>query len=218
MPGRTIAIGDTHGHARALHGLLGAIRPTADDTIVMLGDYIDCGPDSRGVIELILELGKSCHVVSLLGNHEEMLLDVLDGLEDDDFWRTVAGGEATLLSYGCKRVDQIDPRHLEFIHSCDLWYESENHFFVHASYDETLPLADQPREVLVWERIRDSQPGPHRSGKMAVMGHTAQKDGRVLRLPHLLCIDTYLYGGGCLTAYDVDADRFLQVNEAGGLV
>ena len=108
MPGRTIAIGDTHGHARALRGLLGAIQPAADDTIVMLGDYIDRGPDSRGVIETILELGDSCHVVSLLGNHEEMLLDVLEGLEDDDFWRTVAGGEATLLSYGCKKVRKID--------------------------------------------------------------------------------------------------------------
>ena len=218
MPGRTIAIGDTHGHARALRGLLGAIQPAADDTIVMLGDYIDRGPDSRGVIETILELGDSCHVVSLLGNHEEMLLDVLEGLEDDDFWRTVAGGEATLLSYGCKKVRKIDPRHLEFIRSCALWYESENHFFVHGSYDETLPLAEQSREVLVWERIRNSQPGRHCSGKTAVMGHTAQKDGCVLRLPQLLCIDTYLYGGGRLTAYDVDADRFWQVNEAGGLV
>lgn len=218
MPGRTIAIGDIHGHARALAGLLRAIGPRPEDTIVALGDYIDRGPDSRGAIEILLELRESCHLVTLLGNHEEMLLDVLEGLEDDDFWRSVAGGEATLLSYGCKKAAKIDPRHLEFIRSCDLWYETEHHFFVHASYDETLPLADQPREVLVWERIRDRQPGRHISGKTAVMGHTAQKDGHVLRLPHLVCIDTYLYGGGCLTAYDVDADRFLHVNEAGGLV
>lgn len=217
MP-RTIAIGDIHGHARALAGLLRAIEPMPEDTIVTLGDYIDRGPDSRGAIEILLELERHCTLVPLLGNHEEMLLDILDGLDDDEFWRTVAGGDATLLSYGCKKAQKIDPRHLEFIRGCVLWYETEHHFFVHASYDESLPLADQPREVLVWERLRDHQPPRHRSGKMAVMGHTAQKDGCALRLPHLVCIDTYLYGGGCLTAYDVDADRYWRVNEAGGSI
>ncbi len=218
MPGRTIAIGDIHGHARALAGLLRAIAPGPEDTIVTLGDYIDRGPDSRGAIEILLDLRRNRTLVPLLGNHEEMLLDVLDGLDDDEFWRTVAGGDATLLSYGCKHAAKIDPRHIEFIRGCVLWHETEHHFFVHASYDETLPLEEQPREVLIWERIRDRQPGRHRSGKTAVVGHTAQKDGQILRLPHLLCIDTYLYGGGFLTAYDVGADRFLRVNETGELV
>ena len=77
MPGRTIAIGDIHGCSAALRALIAAIEPTADDTLVPLGDYVDRGPDSRGVIDAVLELEKRCRVVPLLGNHELMLLDAL---------------------------------------------------------------------------------------------------------------------------------------------
>jgi serine/threonine protein phosphatase 1 len=75
MPGRTIAIGDIHGCAAALRAVIAAIKPTAEDTLVTLGDYVDRGPDSRGVIDEMLLLEKRCHVLPLLGNHEVMMLD-----------------------------------------------------------------------------------------------------------------------------------------------
>src|SRR4029453_4765190 len=74
MPGRTIAIGDIHGCAAALGALVAAIEPTADDTLVALGDYVDRGPNSRGVLDELLALAKRCRLVPLLGNHEIMLL------------------------------------------------------------------------------------------------------------------------------------------------
>ena len=77
--GRTIAIGDIHGCSAALAALLRAIDPTALDTLVFLGDYIDRGPDSRGVLEQVIALAERCAVVPLLGNHEEMLLAALEG-------------------------------------------------------------------------------------------------------------------------------------------
>lgn len=78
MPPRTIAIGDVHGCAAALRALLEQIKPQSTDTIVMLGDCVDRGPDSRGVIETLLELRGRCELVPILGNHEEMMLNFLD--------------------------------------------------------------------------------------------------------------------------------------------
>lgn len=75
--GRIIAVGDIHGCSLALAALIQAIGSTPLDTLVFLGDYIDRGPDSRGVIEQIMALGKQCIVVPLMGNHEEMLLAAL---------------------------------------------------------------------------------------------------------------------------------------------
>ena len=75
MPARTIAIGDIHGHSRALAALLENVKPQPQDTLVFLGDSIDRGPDSRGVVEQVIALQERCHVVPLMGNHEEMLLN-----------------------------------------------------------------------------------------------------------------------------------------------
>ena len=77
MKARTIAIGDIHGCSAALDALLNAIRPRPEDCIVTLGDYINRGPDSRGVIERLIELKDRCRLVPLLGNHEEMLFEAL---------------------------------------------------------------------------------------------------------------------------------------------
>ena len=75
----TIAIGDIHGCSAALDALLDAIRPRPEDTIVTLGDYINRGPDSRGVLDRLIDLGRRCRLVPLLGNHDQMLLEARSG-------------------------------------------------------------------------------------------------------------------------------------------
>src|SRR5437588_8450863 len=97
--GRTIAVGDVHGCSAALAALVRAIDLTELDTLVFLGDYIDRGPDSRGVLEQVIALAERCVVVPLLGNHEEMLLAALEGQSDLHYWLNF-GGMATLASYG----------------------------------------------------------------------------------------------------------------------
>ena len=84
MP-RTIAIGDIHGCSVAFAALLESIDPQSDDTIVTLGDYVDRGIDSKGVIELLIALGDRCHFVPLLGNHEEMMVGAREGRADFQF-------------------------------------------------------------------------------------------------------------------------------------
>ena len=78
-------------------------------------------------------------------------------------------------------------------------------------------MDEQPTEVLRWESLRDGIPGPHVSGKRAIVGHSSQKSGEILDVGHLVCIDTYCYGGGWLTALDVDTDEVWQVNRQGEL-
>ncbi len=82
MPGRILAISDIHGCLAALQTVLAAVDPRPDDTIITMGDYADRGPDVRGVLEMLIALGKQTHLVPLLGNHDETMLNVCRGRTD----------------------------------------------------------------------------------------------------------------------------------------
>ena len=219
---RTIALGDVHGCSAALDAVVAAIDLRPEDTLVTLGDYVDRGLDSRAVLDRLIGLRERCRLVPLLGNHDRMLLDAVAEtrrgarrLRGLDLWRN-CGGIATLQSYG----DVDDPReipadHIAFLRSCRLFFETETHLFVHANYQADRPLAGQPEGILLWQSLRDTEPGPHFSGKVAVVGHTSQKTGEVLDLGYLKCIDTYCYGGKWLTALDGDSGRLWQANVEG---
>jgi serine/threonine protein phosphatase 1 len=217
MSERVIAIGDVHGCAGALRTLLEAVQPSAADTIVMLGDCIDRGPDSRSVIEQVLGLRDVCPLVPLLGNHEEMMLNYFDGRPQPDDW-LLCGGAATLRSYGDEpSAAGVPPEHVEFIRSWGDWFETETHFFCHGKYEPHRPLDQQRWHLLRWDSLRDGLPGPHYSGKKAVVGHTPQSSGEILDVGYLCCIDTYCYGGRWLTALDVTTGQVWQANELGRL-
>lgn len=144
MPHRTIAIGDIHGCSAALDALLDAIRPGPEDTIVTLGDYINRGPDSRGVLDRLIELGRRCRLIPLLGNHEQMLLDVRSGKSPLP-WLLDMGGTTTLDSYGPGRVLSLVPEaHIGFIDGCLDFFETDSHIFVHANYVPDRPQARAP--------------------------------------------------------------------------
>jgi len=217
MSARTIAIGDIHGCLAALTTVLGVIEPQADDTLILLGDYVDRGPDCRGTIQKLIELAKQCHLVPLLGNHDEMLLDILGGkrkLLGD--WLTF-GGNTTLASYDAVVPDDVPEEHVAFLKGCVSAHETDTHIFVHANYIRSLPLAKQPGRVLRWESLNERRPGSHFSGKKALVGHTSQKDGEILDLGYLKCIDTCCYGDGWLTAMDVQTGRLWQADKQGNL-
>ena len=222
MRPRTIAIGDIHGCSRALEAVLTAIDPRPDDAIVGLGDYIDRGPDSRGVLDRLIDLEGQCKLVPILGNHEEQLLAALDGERTAVFNWLGMGGLATLASYGAQRVTEADParipaEHIAFLRRCRDYYETEAHIFVHAQYAPEMPMDEQSPLYLRWESLRDGTPGPHESGKRVIVGHTRQKSGEILDLGHLVCIDTYCHGGGWLTALDVHTEEVWQANREGKL-
>jgi serine/threonine protein phosphatase 1 len=222
MPGRTIAIGDIHGCSRALNALLETIQPASDDLLIVLGDFVDRGPDTKGVIRRLIALKDQCRLVLLMGNHEQMLLEARSASAAgyDDFRVTswlAYGGRETLESYAIKTPAAIPDEAIDFIESCQDWHETEKHLFVHAAYYPTLPMEQQPPSMLRWESLRDGVPEPHESGKTCVVGHTAQKDGQILDAGHLICIDTYCYGGKWLSAMEVETGKLWQFNPAGKL-
>lgn len=218
MPARTIAIGDVHGCSKALDALIEAVDPRPADVVVMLGDYVDRGPDSRGVLDRIIALGSRCRLVPLLGNHDQMMLEACSGgllpLDTID-WHEV-GGLATLDSYGPDRDIAAIPRdHVDFLEACRDFHETDTHIFVHANYYPDIPMDEQSVAMYRWESLKYSTPGPHESGKTAVVGHSSQKSGEILDLGHLVCIDTYCHGGGWLTALEVHTGQAWQVDRDG---
>src|SRR5262245_28424779 len=135
---RYLAIGDVHGHAEVLRALLGAVRPRPDDVIIALGDYVDRGPDSCGVVEETLARQGRRQLVALRGNHDVMMLEARKGGDYLREWLS-CGGRATLASYGDPhadgRLDLVPQRHWQFLEGCLDWYETDTHFFVHANVD-----------------------------------------------------------------------------------
>ncbi len=217
MPARILAVGDIHGCTAALLAALAAADPQPEDTVVALGDYIDRGPDSRGTIDYMIELAGRCTLVPLLGNHDWMLLELAGGNRSMFTDWLSFGGDATLASYDCASPEELPTEHLDFLRGCRLFYETDEHFFVHGSYVKELPLAEQPEEVLLWDALRYRLPGPHGSGKTAILGHTSQKDGEVLDLGYAQCIDTWVYGNGWLTVLDVLDGQLWQADKEGNL-
>jgi serine/threonine protein phosphatase 1 len=215
MP-RTFAIGDVHGCSVALAALLAAIKPQPEDTIVTLGDYVNRGHDSKGVIDQLLKLESRCTLMPVLGNHDATMLGAFDDDDGEFRYFMEMGGITTLDSYGDSgRLDQVPREHRDFLRRCRTYYETATHFFCHANYDPAVALAEQDDRYLIWLSLRDNVPGPHCSGKIAVVGHTPQASGKILDLGHLLCVDTGCVSGGRLTALDVESGHVWSVDEVG---
>lgn len=213
--GRLIAIGDVHGCSTALRSLLDLIQPADGDVVVALGDYVDRGPDSKGVVDAFLGLEGRCRLVALRGNHESLMLAALadPAGAEIEAWRSF-GGEETLESYEGS-LDAVPCAHRTFLKDLRLFYETDSFLFMHASYLPDLPMLQQPEYQLLWTGLRDYAPGPHVSGKTAVVGHTSQKNGEILDLGHLVCIDTFCHGGGWLTAYNPETGDVWQARQTG---
>lgn len=220
---RTLVIGDIHGCSTALRTLLDAVKPGPEDILVTLGDYVDRGPDSKGVLDILLGLEKATQLKPIIGNHEILFLDVLDQLSKDkgeldlESWLRV-GGRETMLSYSPDHQtmswENVSPEHLAFLsRRCLRYYEDEKNLYVHANANAYYKLSDQSDDWLFWTRFDDAY--PHSSGKRMICGHTAQKSGWPNVRPFAICLDTWVYGSGWLTCMDVEAETFVQANQAG---
>lgn len=214
---RELAFGDIHGCARAFRTLLDILKPGPSDTIILLGDYIDRGPDSCEVIDMILELNRRCTVIPLAGNHEKMLLQARAEPQTLGEWLK-QGGQATLDSYSLRgyggTIEGIPAHHRNFLSEqlLDYW-ETDDSIFVHASIDPDLDLSEQPDFLLFWQQFTD--PTLHKSGKRIICGHTSQKSGLPALFDGGLCIDTWVYGRGWLTCFDPADETFIQANDSG---
>ncbi len=192
----TIAIGDVHGCVETLRALLENLQPTPDDRLVFVGDYIDRGPDSKGVIELLLDLRERFDCTFLRGNHEALMLAYLDGttingVSGSELW-SVNGGRQTLGSYAdaAGRV-AIPAAHEAFLRETQLYADHDEFFFVHAGLLPDLTIAENlqedDQEVFLWER--EHLRAAHLAWeKPVVCGHTPRSEP--IDRDKLLMIDT----------------------------
>lgn len=225
---RKFAIGDIHGSNVALGILIMEIEPTKNDTIITLGDYIDRGHGSRQVVEQLLALRKQCNLITLMGNHELLIIRSLEDRSEFNSW-TLNGGLATLNSYGWdgrsigdNRKDLIKHlipgEHMRFFANCLGNYEDEENIYLHANYHPDLPMAEQTEQLNFWEHIDSYTPEPHISGKTAWVGHTPQRSGNIKDMKHVVCIDTGSFISGWLTAVEVNTGEIIQVNNNNGKI
>lgn len=208
--GRVLVIGDIHGCAADLRALLRDVEPVAGDRVIFLGDYIDRGPDSAGVIEQVLEVRERCpDTICLRGNHEEMLLGFLglDGSRGDIFLD--AGGAPTVASYGLdpasvtpEELERALPdAHLEFLRAGLVLSHCEGPFvFAHAGVRPGRTVEDQRKRDLLWIR-EDFLSTDHGLDDIVVYGHTPQRrvafserkrvamDSGCVYGGHLSCVD-----------------------------
>ena len=212
---RVIAVGDIHGHNTALEKLIEELKPSANDKIITLGDYINRGPNSKGVIEQLIELRERCQLIPILGNHDEMLLDARkDRYAFDRF--VMSGGKETVESYGTRKLDAVPNSHWEFLESCRDYHETSNFIFTHANACGHTPMKDQLPSVLRWTGVDDMDVCNHRSGKLLIVGHSAEK--KVRDFGTCVCIDTGCGFGGILTAYEPATKKRWQVTEDGDAI
>jgi len=210
MTGRVLVVGDIHGCLDELDLLLRDLAATTGDTLVFLGDYVDRGPDVRGVVQRLVELeaDASVRTVFLRGNHEDMLLGYLDrgGHYGEAFLAN--GGDVTVRSYGVTGLPSPDrferalpESHLAFLISTTLLHVEPEYVMVHAGLRPDRPLDRQSTHDLIW--IRDEFIArPHSFGKTVIFGHTPMRE--VLEdLPYKVGIDTGCVYGGMLTALEL---------------
>ena len=169
---RIFAVGDIHGCSAKLEHLLSRFQPASEDLVVFLGDYIDRGDDSRGVIELLLHFRESCAagVIFLKGNHELMFMNYLRGV-DVELYQAV-GGRYTIESYSDEDGNlYVPPEHIEFFENLHLFYESERYFFVHAGVRPGVSLKDQDEAAMLWIRSEFVE-SDYDWGKRIIFAHT----------------------------------------------
>jgi serine/threonine protein phosphatase 1 len=219
-----IAVGDLHGCARTLEALLESLAATPDDHLVFIGDYVDRGPDSRGVLNRLLKLeadaaaGRGPACTFLRGNHDQMMIDYIDtGGRNLVLWR-MNGGLSTIANYVNRAGDlDVPPEHLDLLRRTQILLDTDEFTFVHAGLDPDVTIAenvaDADPRVALWTREHlDADLSLWE--KTVVCGHTPVQ--QPINRKELIAIDTgavysHVRGLGRLTAVRLPERSFVQV-------
>jgi len=228
---RVYAIGDIHGCADLLSRARDFVATEAASGperqyLVFMGDYVDRGPDSKGVIDQLIEGVPGVLSVCLRGNHDQAMLNFLSDPGYLQKWKAFGGGE-TLRSYGVRPPDGNDdesliktqdaltealpPEHAAFLENLPYYVKIGRYWFVHAGFRPGMPVARQHREDMLWIR-EDFLSARSDFGGAVVYGHTPGPVPVVT--PDRIGIDTGAYASGKLTlaVFEGDARRFYAVS------
>ncbi|WP_342598289.1 metallophosphoesterase family protein [Psychrobacillus sp. FSL H8-0483] len=184
---RTLVISDIHGELKKFEQLLEEVDYDPEtDQLILLGDYVDRGPNTKGVIDKVMSL-KEAGALLLKGNHEDLMIKALttDIERSWNHWIKLCGGDKTLFSYGFSEIDIAASeekfqkpelqsstlnKHLEFIQGLENYIETSDYIFVHAGVHPTTPIAETDPHILMW--IRDEFHKGYNGEKIVIFGHT----------------------------------------------
>ena len=217
---RLIAIGDIHGCFDQLYELIIIkIGIKKDDKIVLLGDYIDRGPDSKGVLDLIMKLiDEGYDLIPIMGNHEDMMLSARDHRLDILNW-SVNGGEKTMLSFNVSSVLDIDEKYFTFLRSMKKYHVHDRYIFVHGGFNDDIddPFSDE--FSMMWDRRFEYKSQVFKD-KIIIHGHRPRSleelRKEISTLPRVINLDTgCVYGRsgayGYLSGLDMSAMELYYV-------
>ena len=209
---KIFVIGDIHGCLSMLKELIKKIEwnPT-NDRLIFLGDYIDRGDNSKGVIDFILQLkGNSHSIQCLIGNHEQMFLDYLSGVDRQS--SLLNGGLSTLKSYEEERKSRNEPlipsSHLNFFSTLLPMVELEQYYIVHAGFRPYIKIKDQSLKDMVWIR-EEFIYSDYNFGKVVIFGHTPLNSPLIMK--NKIGIDTGAVFGNYLTCLELPKRTFHSV-------
>jgi serine/threonine protein phosphatase 1 len=212
---KIFAIGDIHGCAQKLRELIELIAANHEkDTLIFIGDYIDRGSSNREAVDYVLQLKQEFkNVVCLLGNHEQMLLNYLEGENEEMYLYN--GGKFTLSDYGIKSSDSPDVRkkkipeeHLLFYQSLLPYHQTKDYIFVHAGLIPGISIDKQTIDDLLWVRYKfiDSD---YNFGRRVIFGHTPMSNPLIME--NKIGVDTGAVYGGKLTCLELPEVKIYQV-------
>lgn len=209
---KTFVIGDIHGCLDMLNRLMDKIAWRPDkDRLIFLGDYIDRGENSKGVVDYILALNRcSSKVECLMGNHESLFLDYLSGRDGELF--LMNGGESTFKSYAADKSSESDslipPDHMAFYKSLKPYIELQDYYIVHAGFQPGIKISEQKLEDMLWIRSPFIYSN-YDFGKKVIFGHTPHIKPLVMK--NKIGIDTGAARGRSLTCLEIPEMRFHSV-------
>jgi serine/threonine protein phosphatase 1 len=218
--GRLLAISDIHGCFDAFYHLITReIRLLKNDRLVLLGDYVDRGTQSKEVIDFIMDLmDKGFDIIPLTGNHEAMLLDSWKNFNMLPLW-LLNDGLSTLDSFGIKEIDEMEKKYLDFFQSLKYYEETGSFLFVHAGFNDHAPDPFADKHGMIWE-CHPAYNNPMLANKTIIHGHRPKNVGFITSLLNenskVIPIDTgSVYnkenGYGILSALDVGNMQLISI-------
>ncbi len=212
---KIFVIGDIHGERQKAVSFIESLSFNPYDLVIFLGDYIDRGHDSKGMIDYLINFKKQHpKTIFLKGNHEDMLLSFIDHEFSKEIY-FYNGGETTLRSYGIPPSEYyyakryVPYNHLEFLNKLPLYYETKDYIFVHAGLRPGVPLQEQTPEDLLWIRYEFIY-SDYDFGKKVIFGHTVVEEPLIMK--NKIGIDTGLVFGGKLTILELPTLKFYFSN------
>lgn len=222
--GRTLVISDIHGELELFDELLEKVAyDSQQDQLILLGDYVDRGPNAKGVVNRVIELKREGAIV-LRGNHDNMMVDTVDekpGVrerwERNNALLTLQSYDAALTQFELPTSD-VFMEHVAFLRELDYYYETDTHIFVHAGVQPDTPLEETDPHTFVW--IREEFYDNYQGEKTVVFGHTPTsliqgkgKHGIYFGDNNIIGIDGAAAYGGNLNCLELPSENVYYVRK-----